>query len=129
MATAVKAYGAIFDGSSVKRDSWGLRHRADQTLILEAFQDLREFPSSLHLVANKIGSCRVRLNGALPNMRLGWIMRFLFQSMRQLTPFRPLSGDEDFDGGSSSESEMATSPATKKSKSEELIQGTGEKKI
>ena len=51
VATAAKAYGANFDGSSVKRDSWGLQHGAGQTRILEAFQDLRQFPSSLHLLA------------------------------------------------------------------------------
>ena len=129
VATAAEAYGATFDGSPVKHDSWGLYRGAGQTRISEAFRDLRIFPSSLHLLAYKIGAWRVRLNGTLTNMSLGRTMRFLFQSMRQLTPFRSLSDDEDFDGGSSSESEMAISPATKKSKGAELTQGTGEQKI
>ena len=44
VGTAAEAYGAIFGGSSVKRDSWGLHRGAGQPRILEAFRDLRIFP-------------------------------------------------------------------------------------
>ena len=126
VATAAKAYGANFDGSAVKRDSWGLRHGAGQTRILEAFQDLRKFPSSLHLLAYKIGAWYVRLNGTLTNMSLGWITHFLFQSLRKITPFRSLADNGDFVGSSSSESETPVSPANKKSKNKELTQRADE---
>ena len=126
VATAAKAYGAKFDGSSVKRDGWGLHHAAGQTRILEAFQDLRKSPSSLHLLAYKIGAWRVRLNGTLTNMSLGWIMRFLFQSLRKISPFRSLAENEDLLGSSSSESELPESPANKKPKNTELTQQADE---
>ena len=126
VATAAKAYGATFDGSSVKRDSWGLRRGAGQTRILEAFRDLRISPSSLRLLAYKIGAWRVRLNGTLTNMRLGWITHFPFQSLRKITPFRSLAENEDFVGSSSSESELPVSPASKKLKNKGLTQQAGE---
>ena len=126
VATAAEAYGATFDGSSAKRDRWGLRRGAGQFRILEAFRDLRVFPSSLHLLAYKIGAWRVRLNGTLTNMSLGWITHFLFESLRMIAPFRSLSDNEDFAGSSSSESGMAGSPANKKPKSKELTQEAGE---
>ena len=110
----------------MKRDSWGLRRGAGQTRILEAFRGLRIFPSSLRLLAYKIGAWRVRLNGALTNMKLGWIARSLFQSFREITPFRSLSGYGNFARSSSSESEMASIPANKKPKSKELAQEADE---
>ena len=113
VATAAKAYGTEFDGSVAKRDSWGLHQGADHTRILEAFQDSKKFPSSLHLSAYKIGAWHVRLNGALSNMSLGWITHFLFRSLRNIAPFRSLTDNEDFLGSSSSESEMPESPANK----------------
>ena len=129
MATAARAYGANFDGSSVKRDSWGLSHGAGQTRILEASRDLRNFHSSLHLLACKIGAWRVRLNGTLTKMSLGWIMHFLFQSLRKLSPLRYVADNEDFVGSSSSESEMAISPANKKPESKELSQEADEQNL
>ena len=59
-------------------------------------------------------------------MSLGWIMRFLFGSLRKTPPFRSLAGNEDFAGSSSSESEMPGSPANKKPKSQELTQEADE---
>ena len=59
-------------------------------------------------------------------MSLGWIMHFLFQSLRKITPSRSLADNEDFAGSSSSEYEMASSPANKKPKSKELAQEADE---
>ena len=116
---AAVAYGATFDNGLAQHMGWGLYPEADQTRILQAYHDLRRFRSSLHLFAYKIGAWHVRLNGTLTNMSLGWIMHFLFQSLRNIAPFRSLTDNEDFLGSSSSESEMPESPANKKAKNKE----------
>ena len=121
VAEAAVAYGAVFEDGLVRHPGWGLYPGADQTRILQAYHDLRSFRSSLHLFAYKIGAWYVRLSGTQADMSLGWIMNYLFNCLRLLSPVKSLSMGEDYEPGSDPESETDRSPANKKTKAEFTI--------
>ena len=126
VAEAAVTYGAVFEDGIVRHPGWGLYPGADRTRILQAYQDLRSFRSSLHLFAYKIGAWYVRLPGTQSDMSLGWIMNYLFTCVRLLSSIKPRSIDDEFIGDSESDDESPKSPAVKKPKAE-LTQKTEEK--
>ena len=109
----------------MKEKGWGLRPKAHQPRMLQAFQDLRLFQSSLHLLANKIGAWRVRLNGTLSAMILGWVAHFLFRCTQKFE-LANFATDRDFYDGSDSEAESEQSPASKRKKSAGQSQSAAE---
>ena len=129
VAEAARANGVTYNGSCVSHSSWGLYHGASDERILQAFQDLRTFQSSLHFVAYKIGAWHVRLDGTLSSMSLGWATNFLFSTIRELQSFAAVSVLEECEDGSLSESEITDSPAAKKSKGDELTTETSDQNL
>ena len=122
---AALAYGGVFEDGIARHPGWGLYPQADQTRILQAYHDLRSFRSSLHLFAYKIGAWYVRLPGTQSDMSLGWIMNYLFNCLRLLTPVKSISMEEEYQCDSESDSELAPSPANKKTKAEHTVQAKG----
>ena len=94
-----------------------------------AFRDLRTSPSSLQLLAYKIGAWHVRLNGTLADISLVRIINFLFGSTQQPAPLQTLSNIGDFERSSSPESEITYSAATKKGRGEGTAQKADGRKI
>ena len=78
LATAAKHNGASISQKGVEHRAWGLTPSSEPEELIRASEDLKHFPSSLHLTAWKLGSWPVHMTGTQTTMSLGWIIRYLF---------------------------------------------------
>ena len=76
---AAAAYGVSFDGDFVCHEGWGMCYRALSQRAIQAYNDIRSFPSSLHFLAWKIGAWHVKLVCTPTAMSLGWFASYLFR--------------------------------------------------
>ena len=74
---AAAAYGVSFDGDFVCHEGWGMCYRALSQRAIQAYNDIRSFPSSLHLLARKMGDWQVKLVRTQYAMNSGWIASYL----------------------------------------------------
>ena len=86
LAEAGKAQGLKNDDVLVAREGWGLYTESDALRAAQALRDLRQFPSSLHLLAYRLGAWEVRLQGTQTAMSAAWILSYLFSFATKIPP-------------------------------------------
>ena len=84
LASAAKSNGASFTPNGAHRRARGLEPRAPPDRILHAMKDMKEFLSSLHLTAWKLGAWPALFSGAQAAISLGWVINFFFSFCRAL---------------------------------------------
>ena len=82
LASAAKRNAASPTLNGAYRRAWGLEPRATLDRALRAIKDMKEFPSSLHVAAWKLGDWPALLTGTQAAMSFGWIVDFLFSFCR-----------------------------------------------
>ena len=86
LAEAGKAQRLKFDGTLATQNGRGLYPEAARQRLIQAFYDLRYFPSSLHLLAYRSGAWEVRLQGTQTTMGAAWISSYLFSFASKIPP-------------------------------------------
>ena len=98
LASAAKHNGASISRYGVEHRAWGLTPSSEPQELIRASEDLKHFPSSLHLTAWKLGAWPVHMTGTQTTMSLGWIIRYLFDFALAL----PKSSEHFYGAGISS---------------------------
>ena len=84
LAAAARRNGVVFSVTGVAHRSWGRGPKSKLKDPMRASNDLKQFTSSLHLAARKIGAWPVLMAGTQTSMSFGWIIRYLYDFTRAL---------------------------------------------
>ena len=86
LSSAAAFNGTTFDGALVRQEGWGLVMESDIARMWQAYRDMADFPSSLHLLAWRIGAWPMKLTGTLTEMPLGWAINYLLGVVAKIPP-------------------------------------------